>query len=288
MNTSSEDPVEPSKQPIEVKAKVRFVDNWHTFVTAIAPVLTVGSFVVGFLFNAHQAKLTAAENAAQVQLTENDKQAAAWRSALQKVAFDEPSLISTAFLMETFDSNANPDVQSSARQIERTVLYQTQRPETFDLVFFNMLPNLQTSDDWNETLEVGNSIQMGLTQLWQAATKQHLTGSEPQTFEYFLMKPTRFYSAKTQSAELNRVYVLLWQWDTFSAGVACFFDTSDTDCTHPALTGVHFDTVTIVKQDSLKAPPSVPLKVVAACDVDRDQALGTYYCKNDVDGSVEQ
>jgi len=288
MNTSPEDPVQSDKHPIEVKAKVRFVDNWRSFVSAVTPIFAVLSFVLGFLFNAHQAKLTAAENAAQEQLAQNDKQAAAWRSALQKVTFDEPSLVSTAFLMETFDDAGDAGVKSSARQIERTVLYQTQRPETFDLVCYNMLPNLQTSDDWNETLEVGNTIQAGLTQLWQAAIKQHLTGSEPKTFEYFLMKPTRFYSPDTQGTELNRVYVLIWQWDTFSHGVACFFDTTDSDCTHPPLTGVRFDTVTIVKQPSLKAPPSVSLKVVAACDVDRDQALGTYYCKNDSDNSGAQ
>jgi len=282
-STPPENPVEGDKHPIEVKAKVRFVDNWHTFVSVVAPVLTVVSFVVGFLFNAHQAKLTAEENAAQIKLTKDEANAAAWRAALQKVTFDEPSLVSTAFLMETFDGDADADIQNSARQIERTVLYQTQRPETFDLVFFNMLPNLRTSDDWNELLSVGSSIQVGLTQMWQAAIKQHLTGSEPQTFEYFLMKPTRFYSPKTQSAELNRVYVFLWQWDTFSHGVACFFDKTDTDCTHPSPIGVRFDTVTIVKQEGLKVPPSVSLKMVPACDVDRDQALGTYYCRNDPD-----
>jgi hypothetical protein len=302
MNTPSEDPVEPENRPIQVKAKVRLVDNWHTFVSAVAPILTVASFVIGFLFNAHQAKLTQAQAAAQAQQaaadaralakqTADETNAAAWRSALQKVTFDESSLVSTAFLMETFDGNPDANVKNSALQIERTVLYETQRPETFDLVFFNMLPNLQTSDDWNNTLPVLNAIQMGLTQLWRAAIKQHLTGSEPQTFEYFLMKPTRFYSPKTQSAELNHVYVLIWQWDTFSAGVACFFDTSDNDCQHPAATGVHFETVTIVKQEpphSLKAPPSVQLKIVETCDVVRDQALGTYYCKNAPDNSGAQ
>jgi hypothetical protein len=288
MNTSSEDPVEGDKHPIEVKAKVRLVDNWRNFVSAVTPIFAVLSFILGFLFNAHQAKLTAAENAKQEQLAQNDKQAAAWRSALQKVTFDEPSLVSTAFLMETFDGATDPNITTSARQIERTVLYQTQRPETFDLVFYNMLPNLQNSADWNETLEVGNTIQAGLTQMWQAAIKQHVTGAEPKTFEYFLMKPTRFYSPDTQSVELNHVYVLIWQWDTFSHGVACFFDTTDSDCTHPSLDGIRFDTVTIVNQESLKAPPSVSLKVVAACDVDRDQALGTYYCKNNQDNGATQ
>ncbi|HZL26364.1 MAG TPA: hypothetical protein VFC39_07535 [Acidobacteriaceae bacterium] len=276
MNTPTGDSVKSDKHPIEVKAKVRFIDNWHSFVTAVAPVLTVGSFVVGFLFSAHQAKQTADET-----------RAAQWREALQKVTFDEPSLVSTAFIMETFDDD--DDFKSSARQIERTILYQTERPETFDLVFFNMLSNLQDAGDVNDTLQVGSSIQERLTQLWQAAVKSGLKGAEPQTFDYFIRKPARFYSPVTQSAQLNRVYVLLWQWDSFSHGIACFFDRTDNECPHPALTGVRFDTVTIVQQESpVKAPATTALKVVAACEVDRDQALGTFYCKNDTDDSVGQ
>ena len=158
-------------------------------------------------------------SAANLAVTAEETKAAQWRQALQTVNFNESGLIPTAFLMQSFEDDSR--YGNSARQIEQTVLEQTNQPQTFDLVFGNMLANMQTAEQVNAVIDVGHQIDSRLYSLWWEAVKAKPKGSEPLTFEYFLQKPERFYPADTQQTQLNHTLVLIWQLDTFSAGLAC-------------------------------------------------------------------
>ncbi len=109
-------------------------------------------------------------SAANLAVTAEETKAAQWRQALQTVNFNESGLIPTAFLMQSFEDDSR--YGNSARQIEQTVLEQTNQPQTFDLVFGNMLANMQTAEQVHAVIDVGHQIDSRLYSLWWEASQQ--------------------------------------------------------------------------------------------------------------------
>lgn len=249
------------------EVRVRLLDKCRPLLPVISPIIAVLSFMSGTFFSAYQQRNATAQS-----------RAAAWREALQKVAFDENNLVPTAFLMESFDED--PDYKSSARQIERNVLEQTNRPATFDLIFWNMVNGLRTPDEVNDAVDVGRALDERLYSMWEDAVKQPLGGGDPQTFEYFLQHPERFYPAKSQTADRDRAFVLIWQLDTFSQALACMFTPADDTCPHPAFKDLtSFDNLYIINHP---LPPSSALqgiKLLSSCAVHQNPAHATFYCE---------
>jgi hypothetical protein len=246
--------------------KVRFVERCQPWMTVVSPIIAVLSFFAGTLYSA-----------ANLAETAEATKAAQWRQALQTVTFSESGLIPTAFLMQSFEDDAR--YGSPARQIEQTVLEQTSQPQTFDLVFGNMLANMQTPDQVNEVIDVGHQLDSRLYSLWWEAKTGKLEGKEPTTFEYFLQKPDRFFPAGTQQAELNRALVLMWQLDTFSEGLACVWGTG-AGCPHPPLQKLNLEHLMVVNYALPKAE-SVPatLKQLATCAVELSETQAGYHCR---------
>lgn len=246
-----------------VRKPLSFLSMCQPLMTLISPLVAVLSFVSGTWFSAHQMRETVTET-----------RAADWRSALQKVGFDEASLVPTAFLMESFDGD--PAYKGQARQIEQTVLEQTGRPENFDLIFGNMMANARTADDVNGAVEVGRSLGEELYGLWRAAAKGTLAGDEPKTFEYFLRKPERFYATAAQKTQLERAYVVLWELDTFSQNLSCVADATQGDCSHVDPKKLNLDRLMVVNYPLPGATGTV--RQMATCRVHRDVAESAYAC----------
>ncbi len=250
-----------------VKKPSSLLSRCEPLMTAISPLIAVLSFVSGTWFSAHQLRQTTAET-----------RAADWRSALQKVGFDEANLVPTAFLMESFDDD--PNFKGQARQIEQTVLEQTGRPENFDLIFGNMMSNVRTAEDVNGAIEVGRSLGEELYGLWKMAAKGTLSGNEPKTFEYFLRRPERFYEAPGQKTQLERAYVVLWELDTFSQNLSCVVDGSQSDCSHVDPKTLNLDRLMVVNYPLPGVTATV--RQMTTCRVHRDVAESAYACDDAV------
>jgi hypothetical protein len=270
----------PSSSTTAGLGKVRFLDRCQPWLTVLSPIIAVLSFFAGTLYSAANFHQTEEATAAQQKAAEAQQAAewaGQWRQALQTVGFSETNLIPTAFLMQSFEDD--PQYGSSARQIERTALDQTSAPQTFDLVFDNMLANLHTPDQVNDLIDIGHELDRQLYGLWQEAAQGQLKGSEPKTFAYFLQNPGRFYPAKAQQPQLNRALVLMWQLDTFSSGMACVWGT-DPGCPHPPLKELKLDDVLIVNTP-LPNGASVPatLRQMTTCTVEPNELEAGYHCK---------
>lgn len=197
----------PNAQP----GKVRFVEKCQPWLTALSPIVAVLSFFAGTLYSAANLEETTAAT-----------QAGQWRQALQTVNFDEKNLISTAFLMQSFEDDAQ--YGGPARQIEQTVLGQTTQPATFDLVYFNMLAGLKTPDQIGDLTDVGINLKNRLYSLYNAYNaemKAKQPNSQPVSIDDFMQKPMQLYTTAAQRDELNRVLVVMWELDSFSDGMAC-------------------------------------------------------------------
>jgi hypothetical protein len=253
------------------------MEKFKLWLPVISPIIAVLSFFAGTMVSAANIfQTTEATRVAKVEA-----QASQWQQSLQKVSFSEDDLIITAFLMQNFEDDEQ--YGSSARQIERTVLQRAKQPETFDVVYSNMLSNLKTTDQVNETIDIGRQIDSRLYALWQAASKGQLAGGEPKTFEYFLQKPDRFYSPDTEQAQLNQVFVLMWQLDTFSQGMACVWGATDGACPHPPLKGLKVNKLFVLNSavPTGIAGSEAP-KTYTTCVVHRDETQVGFRCDNNV------
>jgi hypothetical protein len=270
---SENSPAECQANPTQPKpGKLRLVERCQPWMTIVSPIIAVLSFFAGTLYSA-----------ANLAETAEATKAAQWRQALQTVTFSESGLIPTAFQMQSFEDDSR--YGSSARQIEQTVLEQTNQPQTFDLVFGNMLANMQTPDQVNEVIDVGHQLDSRLYSLWWEATRGKLEGNEPTTFEYFLQKPDRFFPAAAQQAQLNHALVLMWQLDTFSEGLACVWG-KGSGCPHPPLKELNLDHLMVVNYAIPKegdAPAT--LRQLATCAVELSEAEAGYHCKQVGKGS---
>jgi hypothetical protein len=179
-----------------------------------APLLTILvaaiSFLGGIFFNAFSAREKAAEDKVEQ-----------WRRALEKVSFDEPSLLTTAYLMDSF--SAQSAYHDQARAIEAEALARTNDPHKFDLMFAIMLRHT-SNDDEIDLVRMARTLSIELRGLHNKASS-----SSNLKFADFLMNPKQAYP--TESGSYKRTLVLLWEIDSISQGFRCSWTRSSPSCT---------------------------------------------------------
>lgn len=174
-----------------------------------APILTilagVLSFVAGFAFNTYTERNKAEEVKAEQ-----------WRLALEKVGFDESSLLPTAYLMDSFGGDSV--YHDQARAVEAAALLRTNDPHKFDLMFAVMLRH--TSDAGQiELVRMARTLSLELKGLYsQSPSKSSLS------FNQFLITPKDAFKDMSSPDSINaynRMLVLLWEIDSYSQGFQC-------------------------------------------------------------------
>ncbi len=202
------------------------MDRYQQFVPLITALITVLSFFSGILLTAYQARKSSVE-------AENSE----WRSSLQKISFEEKDLVPSAFLLESFTNSRLEQYKYEARQLQISMLDRTARPEVFDLVFQSMLTDARTAEDVRDMLGVGINLDAHLKNVYAMSLKKLPIASRP-AFETFLKQPLAVLDVDghpltdTEKTTLNRLYVLMWELDTFSDGMDCIWNTQSQGCPH--------------------------------------------------------
>jgi len=190
---------------------IRTLNKSAPILTIVAGALT---FLAGFAFNAYTEK-SKAQEAKEEQ----------WRLALEKVGFDESSLLPTAYLMDSF--GVGSAYHDQARAVEAGALLRTNDPHKFDLMFAVMLRHT-TDADQIELVRTARTLSLEMKGLYSQSPSKNSLG-----FNDFLMRPKDAYkdvSSPGSLDEYNRVLVLLWEIDSYSQGFQCSW-THDTRCT---------------------------------------------------------
>ena len=168
-------------------------------LSKLVPLLTIVvgllSFVAGLWVNTQNA---------------NQNRQEQWRQALEKVSFDEPNILTTGFLMESFA--ADPEYSDQARSIQAEALTRTNVPATFDLIFQSMLEATTNRDDQLHLVRVAEALSIELSQL-------HRSTKSTSDFQTFLMHPDQAFDPRSPS--YARTLTLLWELDTVSHGLYC-------------------------------------------------------------------
>lgn len=264
---------------VEQKARPGIFQRCQPMLPVITTLVGVVTCVATIMIETRSTRGTVRDAQAQLALTQqqmlsNQQEALRtdWRDALQKVGFDEANLVPTAFLMESF--NDDPEHRPQARKIEYTVLERTNQPDFFDLIYWDLVPNLDSAGELNDMAEIGRSLNQRLRSLWQAAPEGH-----GKSYAVFLQHPEQFYPPKTQQAKLQSVLVLMWELDSFSAGFGCVLNANESDCPHFPQNELRLGDLMLVNQ-TVPALGTGQGAITSAttCDVGRDDAQGGFAC----------
>ena len=199
----------------------------------ILPLITAAGSLLGALFGGiytvHRS-----------QLSQQDQQMTEWRGALERVKFDQDSLITSAYLLESYEGT---DHDEPARKLQISMLKSATKPETFDMIFQNMLSDAARNktdkgqDVVTDLLDVDRTLTARLQTLWTNASRNlNLPPDQAKSYyEAFLQNPTQFFGA-SQQTDLNRTLILIWELDTFSNGMDCIWNSKNNaknkECPH--------------------------------------------------------
>lgn len=259
--------------PVHSPVSRVLVERCQPFIPVITALVTVLSFFSGILLTTFQAHKSAVE-------AENTE----WRDSLQKISFEEKDLVPSAFLLESFIYSRSQQHKDQARQLQISMLDRTTRPEIFDLVFGSMLSDARNADDVHDILGVGVNLNGHLRNLYAAAIKGLPGGAKP-PLESFLKQPQAVLDAdghpltEQDKTMLNRLYVLMWELDSFSDGMNCIWNTASNSCPHlqTAVEGV--DQVLLVNHtvSPVHGPKTFPS--LSTCSVQHAELEKEYTCE---------
>ena len=235
----------------------------------LLPLITAAGSLLGAIFggiyNLHSS-----------QLSQADQQMTEWRSALQQVKFDEDNLITSAYLLASYE---NTDHDEEARRLQITVLQHATKAATFDVIFQKMLTDAASSKTEHaqevvtDLLEVDRSLSDRLQTLWTDASHNPSNGQSIPTYDQFLKNPAAFFPA-SQQADLHRALVLIWELDTFSNGMDCIWNsTSSKDCPHFSKPLREANGMLLLNYNASN------FKTIAACHVQTSGGEDQYECE---------
>jgi hypothetical protein len=219
--------------------------KFEVILPIFSALLAVLSFVCGGLFSVWETNQN-----------EMNTRAGQWRTAVQSVGMDEQSLARSAFLLFSFDlPQSNDDAnsfwesirqhlggaaddgsyKSQARKVEVEMMDRTNQPETFDLIFSNMLSGTSANvpDDLEVFFDLQGKLIEHLETLCEVSKKNLSTEScVGKQLETFISDPIPFFD-KADHERLNETLIVLWKLDTLSNGMYCVWtDLSNPECPH--------------------------------------------------------
>ena len=212
---------------INPAARVDLMIQKFSRYQVILPLITAAGSLLGALFGGWYTVHIS-------QMSQKDRQMTEWRSALERVKFDQDSLITSAYLLESYEGT---DHDEPARKLQISMLIGTTKPDTFDMIFKNMLSDAARNKTQNgqdvvtDLLDVDRILTGRLQTLWTNASRNLPPDQPKPTYDEFLENPTRYFDASHQT-DLNRTLILIWELDTFSSGMNCIWNSKKNDCPH--------------------------------------------------------
>lgn len=260
-------PLSRSEVAIEKIAK------YQVIVPLLSAAISVFSVTVGACYTAYQIRASQAD----LSLTE-------WRTALQQIKFEETSFVTSAFLLESYKGTPH---EEQARTLQIAMLNRTSQPETFDLIFQDILSDTskygKDSDETKEVitdlLDVTRTINEHLETLWLGAKHDMPPNVIAPTYEEFLENPTPFFN-QTNHADLNETLVLMYELDTFSNGMDCIWNTSNHSCPHLSETIPNNEGLLLMNYMVTPKSTGSPLfRTINTCSVHHAVGVQEFECK---------
>ncbi len=224
------DDCSPANPASAARPRHHWFDKCQALVPIISPIIAVLSFFSGTIFSAYQAQKS-------TRSAEDNE----WRQSLQKATFSDSDMIPSAFLLESFYNSSVYSYREQARELQFVMLDRTSQPEVFDLVFQNMLRDAASrevaaptvvQDTVHDMLSVGATLNEHIRTMYATAIPEAASRAKT-TLDMFLSDPRPFFGSTPQDqGRLNRLYVLMWELDTFSDGMNCVWNTNHSDCPH--------------------------------------------------------